>query len=307
MASNFIEGVQNPHVKNKLRSYQIKNLKEIFGHAIHEDQKQKIRALDFGVNSKPESILNCDINVTREKACFKCGSNSHFIKDCPLSKHDTKVPQGKYTNQKTNTNTSSTPDKVMGPLTRLSTDLIEQLRLLTPSGHNPHNGHPTYKGNGQYSQKWAAYPISHWQHGATTHHRHSSAHRVCINDQRHQTDYIWKGHCWDGKTPVGHNRKYVTKPHTRIHEVESCSKCDSECSVASDLEEHLDEEDVPTPDSPKKLVYPSQDMKNVPENLRGVPFVINLSGIHLVLYILHMLVLRLKLSIWEESLTTNVL
>ena len=27
LASNFIEAVKNPHVKNKLRSYQIKNLK----------------------------------------------------------------------------------------------------------------------------------------------------------------------------------------------------------------------------------------------------------------------------------------
>ena len=34
----------------------------------------------------------------------------------------------------------------------------------------------------------------------------------------------------------------------------------------------MDEEDVPTPDSPKKLVYPSQDIKNVPENLRGSTF-----------------------------------
>ena len=49
LASNFIEGVQNPHVKNKLESYQVKNLKDIFGHAIQEDLKQKIRALDFGV------------------------------------------------------------------------------------------------------------------------------------------------------------------------------------------------------------------------------------------------------------------
>ena len=48
-ASNFIEGVQNAHIKNKLRSYQIKNLKDIFGDAPQEDQKQKIRALDFGV------------------------------------------------------------------------------------------------------------------------------------------------------------------------------------------------------------------------------------------------------------------
>ena len=40
MASNFIEGLQNPYIKNKPR------FEEIFGHAIQEDQKQKIRALD---------------------------------------------------------------------------------------------------------------------------------------------------------------------------------------------------------------------------------------------------------------------
>ena len=77
--------------------------------------------------------------------------------------------------------------------------------------------------------------------------------------------------------------------------------------VASDFEEHLDEEDVPTPDSPKKLVYPSQDIKNAPETWEGVPFMRKLSGIHLVLYILQILVLRLKLSILEESLTINAL
>ena len=31
LASSFIEGVQNPHVKNKLRSYQIENLKKYLG------------------------------------------------------------------------------------------------------------------------------------------------------------------------------------------------------------------------------------------------------------------------------------
>ena len=34
LASNVIEGVQNPHVKNELRSYQVKNLKDIFGQAM---------------------------------------------------------------------------------------------------------------------------------------------------------------------------------------------------------------------------------------------------------------------------------
>ena len=40
---------KNPHVKNKIRSYQVKTLKDILGHAIQEDQKQKIRALGFRV------------------------------------------------------------------------------------------------------------------------------------------------------------------------------------------------------------------------------------------------------------------
>ena len=192
LASSLIEGLQKPHLKNKLRSYQITNLKEIFGHAINKNQNQKIRALHIRVNSKPKSIINCDINAIREKVCFKCGSDSHSIKDCPLSKQDTKVPQRKYTNHKTNTNTNSMPDKVMEPLTRLFTNFIEQLRLLTPLGHNPHNGHPNCKGNGQCSQKQAAYPISHRQHGTTTHHWHRNAHRDHINDQRHQTDHRWK-------------------------------------------------------------------------------------------------------------------
>ena len=169
------------------------------------------------------------------------GSKSHFIRDCPLRKQDAKVLQGKYTNQRTDTNTNSAPDKAMEPLTRLFTDLVEQLRLLTPLGHNPHNGHPKYKENGQYSHKWAAFPSSHRQHGTTGHHRHSNAHRDHINDHRHKTDHRQKGHHWDSMNTVGHNRKHV----------KSGSKCDSECSVASEFKEHLDEEAAPTPDSPK--------------------------------------------------------
>ena len=91
------------HVKNKLRSYQVKNLKDIFDHVIHEDQKQMIRALDFGVSSKPDPILNCSINAMKDKACFKCGSEGHFIKDCPLRQQDNMAQKSKYTDQRTET------------------------------------------------------------------------------------------------------------------------------------------------------------------------------------------------------------
>ena len=68
--------------------------------AIQEDQKQKIRVINFGVNSKQESVLNCNINAIREKDCFKCGSKGHFIKDCSFSQQDTEVQKGKYTDKR---------------------------------------------------------------------------------------------------------------------------------------------------------------------------------------------------------------
>ena len=98
LACNFIKGVQNPHIKNKLRSYQIKNLKDIFVHTIQEDQKQKIRALDFRVatHSDTTTKTNCSINAIRNKGCFKCGSEDHFVKDCPLSQADNAAHKGPY-------------------------------------------------------------------------------------------------------------------------------------------------------------------------------------------------------------------
>ena len=88
LASQFIEGIENPHVKSKLRSFQIKNLKEIFGFAIQEDQKQMIRAIDFGESSNTPTIAECDNQAILSNTCFKCGSDQHYIKDCPLNKND---------------------------------------------------------------------------------------------------------------------------------------------------------------------------------------------------------------------------
>ena len=54
LASNCIDGIQNPYIKNKLRSYTTQNLSELYGFALKEDQKQKIRELDFGTNSSQQ-------------------------------------------------------------------------------------------------------------------------------------------------------------------------------------------------------------------------------------------------------------
>ena len=144
----LFEGVQNLHVKNKLGSYQVKNLKDIFGHAFQEDQKQKIWALDFEVatHSETTTMTNCSIHAIRDKGCFRCGSEDHFVKDCPLSQLDNTVHRGHYADCRNAYNYDST---TVEPFTRLFTDLVMQLKLLTPSGQR---GNPNYDGkvrNGQ--------------------------------------------------------------------------------------------------------------------------------------------------------------
>ena len=129
----------------------MKNLKDIFGHAIQEEQKQKIRALDFGVapHSETTTMTNCSINDIRDKGCFKCGSETHFVKDCPLSQPDNVAHKGPYADHRGAYNYEGTTDKVMESVTRLFTELNMQLRLLIPSGQG---GKPNYDGkvrNGQ--------------------------------------------------------------------------------------------------------------------------------------------------------------
>ena len=86
LASTSIDGIQNPYIRNKLRSHNIQNLSDLYGLAIKEDQKQKIRELDFGNSTPQETIAHCDVNAIKENGCYKCGSNDLYIKDCPLNR-----------------------------------------------------------------------------------------------------------------------------------------------------------------------------------------------------------------------------
>ena len=94
LASNFIDGIQNPYIKNKLRSYTTQNLSELYGFALKEDKKQKIKELDFGINSSQQQIAHCDINAIKDSGCYKCGGNDHFIKDCPQNRNNSKSYNG---------------------------------------------------------------------------------------------------------------------------------------------------------------------------------------------------------------------
>ena len=65
------------------------NLSALYGFAIKESQKQKIRELDFG-SSSSQASAQCDVNAIKGSECYKCGSNDHFIKDCPLNRDNDK-------------------------------------------------------------------------------------------------------------------------------------------------------------------------------------------------------------------------
>ena len=61
------------------------NLSALYRFALQEDQKQKIRELDFGSRSSQASA-QCDVNAIKCSGCYKCSRNDHFIKDCPLNR-----------------------------------------------------------------------------------------------------------------------------------------------------------------------------------------------------------------------------
>ena len=83
LASTFIDGIQNLYIRNKLRSYNVQNLSELYGLAIKEDQKQKIRELDFGNSTPQETIAHCDVNAIKGNGCYKHGSNAITSKTAP--------------------------------------------------------------------------------------------------------------------------------------------------------------------------------------------------------------------------------
>ena len=229
LASNFIEGVQILHVKNKLRSYQVKNLKDIFSHAIQEDQKQKIRALDFRLSPKSETTPICSLNTIRDKGCVMCGSTDHFVKDCPLSQPGNMAQEGHYMDCKNANNTDSTTDKAMEALTRLFTDLVAQLKLLllTPSGHGSHGGKPTYDGKGRNGQQQIGFHNALKCHTNDSYHKWEEPNKDCHIDHHHKASFRHNGHLWGSKDGTGNKNNFSRRQHTMIHEIGSSNGCNS--------------------------------------------------------------------------------
>ena len=243
LASNVIEGVQNPHIKNKLKFYQVKNLKDIFGHAIQEDQKWKVRVLNLGVApySETTATTNCSINTIRDKGCFKYGSKAHFVKECPFSQPGNVAHKGPYMDCRNAYSYDGATEKVVEPLTRLFTGLVKQLKLVTPSGQG---GNPNYDGK-VMNGRWMGSNNGHRQQTNDHYHKREEPNK----DYHHRSSFRLNGHQWGNKD--GHTSNFSRRPHTRINKVKSDNECDSEFSTMSNIEDHLEEEVEPVQTSPK--------------------------------------------------------
>ena len=169
LATQFIQGISNLYIKSRLRflrsKNQLHNLSELFGFALQEDQKQKIRELDFG---KDET--HTDINAIKGKGCFKCGSEDHYIKDCPHNKDNGHNDKG-YNNL-SNKRFHRTQgyewsiEQSLQTLTSLMKSLLKQTSQSQSSYHKP-----SYKsyGNKQQYRGHKSYNKSHHNKGKYRH------------------------------------------------------------------------------------------------------------------------------------------
>ena len=140
----FIDSLQNPFIKSKIRLRNSKTLSDIFQHALEDDTRQKVRAVDFGEPTS-SNITQCDINTIRDNRCYKCGKDGHFIKDCVLNQdqnsqyhHSQNYHKGGYSPLNSSEPSS---ENTLATLAKAVNDLSLLLREHTQKSHYSFQAH----------------------------------------------------------------------------------------------------------------------------------------------------------------------
>ena len=127
--SSFIEGTMSPHIRNKLRSCKAQSLKDVFSQGILEDQKQKLRALDFET-PRADSIAHCEVNAIRSLSCYRCGSTSHLVRECPMPAEPPQAPANNRVKQHANDFSTSRNSGNNGNIQDALTSMTQALQAL---------------------------------------------------------------------------------------------------------------------------------------------------------------------------------
>ena len=126
LATQFIQGIPSLHIKNKLRFLMSKNeirtLSDLFASALQEDQKQKIREIDFGTQDS-----QCEVHAIKDRGCYECGQEDHLVKDCPNRKsNNTHNDRSHHTYKNQKTQEENSIEQSLQSLTNLVKTLIKQ-------------------------------------------------------------------------------------------------------------------------------------------------------------------------------------
>ena len=228
LASNFIEGVMNPYIKNKLRSCKVSPLQDIFTFAL-EDQKQKIRALDS--ESKPNTIAHCNIQPIKGSSCYKCGNEGHYIKDCPLLQNNASHDHNPTPNHKQayapHSRSNSNDTDMLAPITQTLSNLLDQLKQLSMTNTNSHGTHTN-------SHSTLFHHKSH--HNNTDSHKHKYHNRDTKCNSNYNRNISYNGNTHNRTHHSRHNHR------TRVNEIEEFSECSSDCTDLSHCEEQVNTE-----------------------------------------------------------------
>ena len=169
LPSTFIEGIMSPHIRNKLMSCKTQSLKDVFSQSILEDQKQKLSTLDFET-PKADSIAHCGVNAIRSLSCYRCGSTSHLVRECPMPAEPPQAPANNSVKQHTNDISTSSNSGNNGNIQDALTAITQALQALANKIDKMHT------------------PTSHTTQTITTNHMVTISHIITISNTTADTN-----------------------------------------------------------------------------------------------------------------------
>ena len=171
------------------------------------------------------------MNAIKGNGCYKCGSNDHYIKDCPPPNRDIggNTHNSSSNSQQKQYNAYSKDQRKVGHESSLEQSLQTVTDLLKSLIKQTSQSQSSYQSESFHSKT----PHKHFNTNKHHGHRKSSRH---ANHRSHHR---------------GHHSRNTYRSNTRVNEIEECaSDCTSSCSDQSDVGEEFDSQEPPTPEDP---------------------------------------------------------